>query len=342
MTATDPSRLRRHVEALAATPRSERHHPDGMHRAWSYITDHLHAAGWQIEQQPLAFGRRIGIADDVAPCGWWSIGVHHALHGQNMLATLPSQGSGPPLIIGAQLDSVKDSPGADDNAASVAVLLELATALRTRAVDVPVLLAFLDMEEVGHFGSIALADKIGRRGALGMINLEMIGYYRDEPGSQAVRKGFRKLAAGNSAALDNLDNERRGDFLVVMHRKSSASLAQSITDGAGGQLPVITLQDPRPERLGRRLMTFLVPATSNFDRSDHVPLWKKRIPAVMLTDTVNLRNANYHQPSDTADTLDYDRIAAVADAVLHLMTLLTPVSRPPAAQDADLQAGVAR
>lgn len=319
MTAADPARLRRHVEALASSPRSERHDLAGMQRAWSYIAEHLCAAGWQIEQQPLSFGRRIGIADDVAPGGWWPIRVHRGLRGQNMLATLPGQAAGIPLVIGAHLDSVKGCPGADDNAAGIAVLLELATALRTREVQVPVLLAFFDMEEVGHFGSIALADRIGRRGALGMVNLEMIGFYSDEPGSQSVRKGFRRFAAGDSGTLTNLDDERRGDFLVVMHRKSSAFLARCVSDGARGRLPVVTLQDPRPERWGRRLVTFLVPATSNFDRSDHVPFWMKRIPAVMLTDTANLRNANYHQPTDTPDTLDYDRIAVVVDAVLHLI-----------------------
>jgi hypothetical protein len=32
----------------------------------------------------------------------------------------------------------------------------------------------------------------------------------------------------------------------------------------------------------------------------------------MLTDTSFLRNPNYHQATDTPDTLDYDRMAQVA------------------------------
>jgi hypothetical protein len=318
--SADQGRLRRHVECLASVVRSERHDPDGMRRAWSYSTAHLAEAGWQVTEQPLSFSWRIGLADDVQPGGWWPIRVHRRLQGRNVLAT-PVNAEGPPPVIAAHVDTVKDCPGADDNASSVAVLLELATQLRERT-DMPVLLAFLDMEEVGHFGGLALAKKLARStGAIGMVNLEMVGYYSDEPGSQRLVKGVRRLLTGDQAVLDNLDGERRGDFPLVIHRKSSAFLARHLSVGAGTRgLPVVTLQDPRPEKCGRRLATFLVPATSNLDRSDHVPFWKRGIPAVMLCDTAHLRNANYHQPTDTADTLDYARLAAVADAVAHLVT----------------------
>ncbi len=148
----------------------------------------------------------------------------------------------------------------------------------------------------------------------------MVGYFSDEPGSQELTKGLRELSAGKPAGLANLDGKCRGDFLLVMHRKSSAFLAQRISAGAQGQLPVVTMQDPRPEKWGRRLATFLVPTTSNFDRSDHVPFWKRGIPAIMLCDTAHLRTKNYHRPTDT---LDYERTAAVADAVAHLVTATT-------------------
>ena len=318
MTAADPGQLRRYVEALAASPRSQRHHPEEMQRAWTYIEDELVDQGWQVETQPLTFRWRIGLADDITPGGWWPIRVHRRLRGKNLLATLPGATVGKPLVIAAHVDSVKDCPGADDNASSVAVLLELASVLRTQ-LNVPVLLAFLDMEEVGHFGGLALAKRVGRGGAIGMVNLEMVGFFSDEAGSQELKKGFRKLAAGEPAALANLDGELRGNFLLVLHRKSSAVLAGHISTGTHGRLPVVTLQDPRPERWGRRLMTFLVPATSNFDRSDHVPFWKRGIPAIMICDTAHLRNKNYHRPTDTPDTLDYTRMAVVADAVADLV-----------------------
>jgi hypothetical protein len=45
--------------------------------------------------------------------------------------------------------------------------------------------------------------------------------------------------------------------------------------------------------------------------SDHQSYWKCGYPAVMITDSAFYRNRNYHKQSDTADTLDYDRMAEV-------------------------------
>jgi aminopeptidase YwaD len=41
-------------------------------------------------------------------------------------------------------------------------------------------------------------------------------------------------------------------------------------------------------------------------RSDHAPLWDAGYPAIMATDTANMRNPHYHQPSDQIETLDLD------------------------------------
>jgi hypothetical protein len=52
-------------------------------------------------------------------------------------------------------------------------------------------------------------------------------------------------------------------------------------------------------------------------RSDHDPFWRKGIPALMWTDTAEFRNPNYHQPTDTPDTLDYGFMAEVARLLIH-------------------------
>lgn len=328
MSRASAERLATHVRVLSAAMRSGRHDPAGMDSARRYVTSHLSGAGWQVSQQPVSLSWRVGLADDVTPGGWWPIRLHRRLTGMNLLATRPTNPPGPPLIIGAHLDAVKDCPGADDNASSVAVLLELATLLsRAAAPATAVMLAVFDLEEVGHFGGRAAARHIAATtGAVGMVNLEMVGYYSDEPGSQHMRRDARRLITGEPAVLANLDGPARGDFLLVIHRRSSAFLAQQITDGASrAGLPVATLRDPRPEGPAARIASFLIPALSNLDRSDHAPFWKRRIPAVMCCDTAHLRNPNYHRPSDTPDTLDYPRMAAVTDAVAHLAdTLAAP------------------
>ena len=47
------------------------------------------------------------------------------------------------------------------------------------------------------------------------------------------------------------------------------------------------------------------------DFSDQLNYWNHGYPAVMITDTSFMRNANYHTAKDTPDTLDYDRMAQV-------------------------------
>lgn len=53
----------------------------------------------------------------------------------------------------------------------------------------------------------------------------------------------------------------------------------------------------------------------DLDRSDHEPFWGRCIPAVLLTGTATLRSPHYPRDSDTPDTLDYARLAQVADSL---------------------------
>ena len=46
-------------------------------------------------------------------------------------------------------------------------------------------------------------------------------------------------------------------------------------------------------------------------RSDHASFWDLGYPAIMVTDTANMRNPHYHSPSDRIETLDLDFLAAV-------------------------------
>ncbi len=67
------------------------------------------------------------------------------------------------------------------------------------------------------------------------------------------------------------------------------------------------------------------PAPKGFpglDFSDHLNYWEKGFRAVMITDTAFMRNARYHRQSDTADTLDYDRMAKVVLGVYEAVVQL--------------------
>jgi len=50
-------------------------------------------------------------------------------------------------------------------------------------------------------------------------------------------------------------------------------------------------------------------------RSDNASFWSVGYPALLLTDTANLRNPHYHRSSDRLKTLDLSFAATVVDAV---------------------------
>ncbi len=96
------------------------------------------------------------------------------IRGENIIVRF---GAGPRrVVVGAHLDAVPRSPGANDNGAGVAVLLGLARQLRDRAWHVSVELCFFDQEERGLVGSlIYVARDTARARHLAMINLDVVG-----------------------------------------------------------------------------------------------------------------------------------------------------------------------
>ncbi len=56
-------------------------------------------------------------------------------------------------------------------------------------------------------------------------------------------------------------------------------------------------------------------ALPGIDRSDHRNYWARGWHAVMVTDTADYRNPNYHTAHDTPDTLDWPRMAQVVTGV---------------------------
>jgi hypothetical protein len=93
--------------------------------------------------------------------------------------------------VGAHLDSVPGSPGADDNAAGVAALLELARVLAPLRFRRSIVLVAFDMEEIGLIGARALAPRSARAPRAGRWS----GRWRTRPRRQ------RNGAAGDGPPL---------------------------------------------------------------------------------------------------------------------------------------------
>jgi hypothetical protein len=284
------ARLHGHVDVLAGLI-GPRHlgKPSTMEAAVAYIQRQLAAGGETVGRQTYkAFG------NDTC----------------NLI--LERRGTQRPaeiLVIGAHYDTVPETPGADDNASAVAMLLEaarLTAGLPTRRT---VRFVAFSCEEPPHFytdsmGSeqYARACRQADENVVGMLCLEMVGYYSDAPGSQQCPTRVPKLLRKGFPT--------RGNFLTAVGNLKSTRLVLAFRRGfkQASTLPLYAVAVP--ERI------------QEIRLSDNSSFWDQGYPALMITDTSFLRNPHYHKPSDKPETLDYTRLAqatfGVAGAVLHI------------------------
>jgi Zn-dependent M28 family amino/carboxypeptidase len=200
------------------------------------------------------------------------------------------------FIVGAHYDSVRGSPGADDNASGVAVLVELARRLRNDDLPASVELVAYTLEEPPFFrtpqmGSARHAARLLESGVpiLGMLALDCLGLFSDEPDSQRMPPGLPANPAFS-----------RGNFLAVVGRPEDSPLANKLVQALG-------------DTVGPVFHPFLMPpSVEGVDFSDHLNFWPLGVPAVMVTDTAFLRNAHYHTADDRAADLDMAKLEQIA------------------------------
>jgi len=210
----------------------------------------------------------------------------------------PGQGEElPPLLIGAHYDTVSGSPGADDNASGLVVLLEVASLLRARFLLRPVWLVAFCLEEQDRLGSQAFASRLKaeRRELAGAIILECVGFARSEAGTQQTPPDI-PIAVPT-----------QGDFLAIVGNEASRSLVLQFE------------QDARRQAALLKPLSLVVPgrgeAMPHTRRSDHASFWDVGYSAVVLTDTANFRNPHYHHETDTVATLNLEFLSNVAATV---------------------------
>ncbi len=268
-----------HLRALLV----ERHpftSPASLRRAEDYLTEQFRLLGLDITTHPF---KALG-------------GTY-----RNVIATLPpfqaSASPLPPLIIAAHYDTVEGSPGADDNASALAVMLEVARNLRRVPLTRSVRFIAFCLEEENLLGSLAYASSLqaAHEEICGAIVMECVGYARTEEGSQ-------QKPTGVPVAVPTV-----GDFLGVVGNVVSAPLVRAVEAAANLAVPEL------------KTVSLLVPGNGELlpdtRRSDHAAFWHHGYPALMLTDTANFRNPHYHQPTDTFETLNLAFMEQVARAV---------------------------
>ena len=213
------------------------------------------------------------------------------------------------IILGAHYDTDPATPGADDNASAVAMLIEVVRMLRDVEFKRTVRFIAFACEEVPHFYTDTMGSQVHAQGCrargeciVGMICLEMVGYFTDAANSQGVPPGIPKVVRWLFP--------KRGNFLASVGNMKSIPLVIGFRSGfkRASRLPLFSIA--LPERIREIRL------------SDNGPFWDAGYPALMITDTSFLRNPHYHLPSDTIETLDFERLAqgtlGVAGAIKHL------------------------
>jgi len=274
----DPARLEAHVRKLSIEmgPRDEGH-PENLDHVAAYIKTEFSQTGAFVSEQVYRVNAR----------SYRNVIAHFGPETEER------------IIVGAHYDTAGPLPGADDNASGVAGLIELARLLKPQELKVRVELVAFSTEEPPYFGTTGMgsyvhADSLRQQNVRvrAMFSLEMIGYFSDAPNSQHFPIGLLSALYPST-----------GNYIAVVGRLSDASLVRRTKAAMSNAapLPVYSINAPQ--------------FVTGVDFSDQRNYWHAGYNAVMITDTAFYRNRNYHAEQDTAEKLDYKRMAMVVEGV---------------------------
>jgi hypothetical protein len=208
------------------------------------------------------------------------------------------------IIVGAHYDVCGNQEGADDNASGIVALLELARLLQGQKLQHRLDLVAYSLEEPPFFrteymGSYIHAKSLldNKTKVLGMISVEMIGFFKDEKHSQSYPVKILSLIYGN-----------RGNYITLVKKFGAGRFIRQFCRRFKASRTIRTKKLTGP------------PALPGIDFSDHLNYWKLGFAAMMITDTAFYRNKNYHEATDTMETLDLQRMAKVIDGLFLTLT----------------------
>lgn len=274
----DPARLEAHVRKLSIelSPRDVGH-LENLDAAAAYIAEQLRQTGAAVSEQP------------------------YRVEGNSYRNVIAHFGpdTSERIVVGAHYDAAGPLPGADDNASGVAGLLELARLFASQPPQMRVELVAFSTEEPPYFRSTGMGSSVHAQSlrmnnakVRAMLSLEMIGYFSDAHGSQHFPVGLLGALYPST-----------GNFIAVVGRLSDGFLVRQVKSAMTGAAPLAVHSISAPS---------FVPGV---DFSDQLNYWHAGYGAVMITDTAFYRNRNYHTAQDTAEKLDYKRMAMVVEGV---------------------------
>jgi hypothetical protein len=316
----DTAIMKQHLTVLTKTPVPRSYnHINQLDTTAAYIRSifALYGDSVSVQEYPIS----VRFPDSTSPKGY----ARYTNHYQNIICSFGTENTRR-IIVGAHYDACEDTegdedsametfrtpnrlhgcspfPGADDNASGLTGLLELARMLQGKKLNYRVDLVAYSLEEPPFFGSPGMGSYIHAQSlkknkvdVYGMVVLEMIGYFREEKNSQKYPIGAMKLLYGT-----------RGDCIGLIKKYNPGKFARKFSHLYKATHTVKTKQFTGPARL------------RGIDLSDHLNYWDAGYRALMITDTADYRNPNYHKETDTLETLDLKRMGQVIDGVFNVL-----------------------
>jgi len=236
--------------------------------------------------------------------------------GENIIGHLFGAGhTDTTYLICAHFDSVKGSPGADDNASGITGMLELARILSKFRFRHSIQFVAFDMEEDGSIGSKNYVEKIHAKkiNIAGVINLDMIGRYSDDANSQFVPEEIQTLFPGVFEIL-SIDSNR-ANFVLDISNVASRSLAETFLQAANSYVPDLKVVTIIASDSALKAMPDLA-------SSDHARFWEAGFKSLHIGEGGPTRNTEYHSSGDTFDKINFQFIAKITKALLASIMLL--------------------
>lgn len=281
----------------------------------SRLKGHIKAISEEIGPRTLFVPRTLNAAADYIHAFWGITGYEvktqifkvHKTDCQNLFIEMPGKLRPDEIfLVGAHYDTVSNSPGANDNASGIAVLLELSRLFHKKSINRTLRFVAFANEEPPFFktssmGSLVYAKECykSKENIIGMVCLETIGYYKDKEKTQKYPfpLGFFYPDKGN--------------FIAIVGNLRSKQLVKSFTQN-------FMEESDFPVECGA--LFGLIPG---IDWSDHWSFWHFGYHAIMITDTALFRYPYYHTSQDTIDKIDFNSLARITYGMYRTLSRMT-------------------
>ena len=235
--------------------------------------------------------------------------------------------NGRKIILGAHYDTdifLQAGAGADDNASGVAVLLELASKMKAyekafKDAGICLEFAFFAAEEMpfGALGSQKYVNALKLDSGIDrvkmMINLDMLGFFKDEQELTLCpdyvfkgdeRKRIKRLLEHRLPRFENY-------YLVTSDEAAEGKLGKRLTGDINKAGLVAREVGPKFLRISEADSDYF-----NFERgdSDEKSFWGFNFPVMRIGDNIN-RSPHFHRPTDLPETLNYERMAKLTQTL---------------------------